>query len=332
MTDSPLEGRAQPRGQYVWFPRFDQPAQIQRDDFSSWENWRKEIDKYVRNIPHTGWVLSDGKWKWDVPMPSPRPACAASSINGAIEIALGRPAAPFDASVPYIYYYGRELTLNGTQDVGISVYNGLKACFHFGVARDQDWALTPNLQAADPVPFGLTARAQSTFGVSKFRFLDRQAYGANFLALVKQAINEGYAVIFVASVDEHFRNDVPYLPNDEPVPVPDAQPPNDHSLLAVGYEDEDQDPRRGYFRVRDSFPPHDRGLDGYLKLPYEYVDDQDLTRSFWIVEEVVTPVSGPAWNDYVQNRANHHQFANAFAEVARAAYEEFRPRDQVLGA
>jgi hypothetical protein len=326
--DSPREGRAQPRSEYVWFPKFDRSAPIRRGDFPSWEKWRDEIRRYVDGIPHAGWVLPDNKWKWDIPEPSPRPACAASAINGAIEIKLGRPDNLFDASVPYIYYYGRELTLNGMHSVGISVYNGLKACFHFGVARNQDWSLAPDLEPTDPVPFGLTTRAQSTFGVSKFRFLDRQAYEPYFLPLVKQAINEGYAVIFVASVDEHFRKDVPYLPNDDPVPVPDERPPNDHSLLAVGYQDEDEDPNRGYFRVRDSFAPQQRGLNGYLKLPYRYVDRRDLTRSFWIIEEVVTPASGEAWTEYVNNRTSLHQFADAFAEEARKAYDMYRPQDQ----
>lgn len=307
-----LDGRAVKRDDYLWVPTLD-ARPLQRDDGEPWADWRTRVDRELPR-PQVRYGVQNGNWRWDVPIPSTLPACAASSIAGAIEIALRRPDPRFDASVPYLYYYGRYLNLAENTDDGISVYNGLKAAFRFGVVPDTAWRLTPGLKKDDTPAAGLSEGA--TTAVARFCFLDRQAYGDLFLRFVKRAIEESLAVIFVASVTDEFRRP-DYNPPDALIAVPDSKPANDHSLLAVAYDDELDG---GVFWVRDSFGP-DRGIEGYLKMPYKYFEvGSDLTRSFWVIDEVVQE-GGAGWDRYKANLAQHQADGDAFARAFRQAYD-----------
>jgi hypothetical protein len=328
-NDAPNEGRAVHRQQYLWFPTFGTGAPVApvvRTNQVQWSEWRDDVEGRLSSLPHAAYAI--GNWHWEVPWPSDVPACGASSISGAIEISLRRPTRPFNASVPFIYYYGRYL--NGAEQLfeGISIYNGLKACYYAGICPNDAWPLSTSLREDNTPPLGLSTRARTDYGgVSRFRHLDRQAYGPLFLKVCKQAITQGYAIIFVASVDDAFRTRSPYLPNDELVWVPRVAPPNDHSLLAVGYEDTGPEDRDGFFRVRDSFGPN-RGLGGYLRLPYEYVIREGLTRSFWLIEEVITRGQygegrdPRAAQEYDDNWMAHSKAALEFARDTYAAYQD----------
>ena len=64
------------------------------------------------------------------------------------------------------------------------------------------------------------------------------------------------------------------------MPASDEQAIGGHAVMAVGYEDASQT-----FLVRNSWGPN-WGLKGYFKIPYAYLQDDNLANDFWTIQIV----------------------------------------------
>jgi hypothetical protein len=270
-------------------------------------------------------------WKWTTYEPAPLEACTASAVAGAIELAQRRPSnLRFKPSRAFIYYVARYLLMDEKRDAGASIYQALRGGFAFGFCNEEDWDILNNVQADTPPPGGAQRTAEHN-AIIEFRHIDRNDYprAEHFLLVCKEAIREGHAILFGALVDEDFLRGEFDQGLDIRAPTGERLPEHRHCLLAVKYENVGDN---GYFWVRDSLGK-DRGDEGYLRMPYEYVTRGSvlqgnlLTDDFWIVTNVST--SGRLDPDFERKRERYWADAEALSNKLLGAYERIRHPDEV---
>lgn len=257
-------------------------------------------------------------WKWPVPEPSDLQACTASAIAAAIELYQKTQAVNrIRPSVPFIYYIARYLQLQESDDLGASIYNGLKACFYFGFCQDSDWQLTPNLSATDKPPADAERNAKN-YGVITFKHITRADPTEDFVTTCRKAISDGYPLIFGVRVDDRFLAGL-FAPNfviQTPLTAATDDPTlHNHCLLAVAYETTADGI---FFWVRDSLGAA-RGDDGYLRIRADYLA---TTRECWLIDGAATlTVPDATIVQYFYERIQHWTLASNFSKQMSDAYK-----------
>ena len=111
---------------------------------------------------------------------------------------------------------------------------------------------------------------------------------ANFTA-VKNAIASGTPVIVGFTVYSSFEG--PANNNTGMMPYPNAtreQLLGGHAVCIVGYNDNLNNTGRGYFIVRNSWGTG-WGQNGYFYMPYQVIQDTDMSDDFWIITSISNP-------------------------------------------
>jgi hypothetical protein len=302
------------RSEYMWTP------DLERD-----ERMRPGEGELVTEYAHrVGPLLNPPRRVQDFRPDPNRPvrrtsrlnACVASAVAAAIKLNLEsrRPGIECEPSVPFIYYYGRYLQLQERENVGLSIFNALKACFFVGFCEDADWRLTTELKASDQPSLDAIVAAHHR-GVAKFEHIDKLAWHDHFLEAVKQAIIERHAVIFWIAVEDDFVSRK--LESDEVIHPPSPYDPSRltsrHCLLAEAYDD-----KRGCIWARDSVWPA-RGRDGYLPVSYDYITGEQFSNDFWVITQVVVD-GDEEYQPYDKKRARRLARAQAFASLTTEVY------------
>lgn len=169
------------------------------------------------------------------------------------------------------YFNSRVLGDNINEDSGVYLRDAIKTVKLNGVAPAVDWPYRVNYWKAQPP---LIAYANAL----QFR-IDRY-YRLETLNDMKTTLANGRMFIFGIAVYDSFLS---YnVANTGIVPMPSSNETmwGGHAMAAIGYDDSTQ-----RFLVRNSWGKpwgiKDGNLQGYCTIPYEYLENRNLSDDFW---------------------------------------------------
>jgi hypothetical protein len=200
-------------------------------------------------------------------------ACAASAVAAAIEIDLFSDVR-FTPSVRFLYYVGRYLQRRERENNGASILATLRAAQAFGFCPETSWSLDGAYNEPPTQPVYDEAEQN---GIVGFAPVARE----NVVAVLRS----GRPVVFGVLVEDRFLHSPDFSRGI--IPPPATAPVDRHSLLAVGYDDNQR-----FLICRDSLGAN-RGVDGNINLSYDYVlNNNGWSDDFWYIDGVATPDSG----------------------------------------
>jgi C1A family cysteine protease len=94
---------------------------------------------------------------------------------------------------------------------------------------------------------------------------------------MKLCLATGYPFVFGFSVYESFETEEVAITGIIPMPSKDEQLLGGHAVMACGYNDTVQ-----RFMIRNSWGV-DWGQKGYCEMPYQYLQDRNLSDDFWTI-------------------------------------------------
>jgi C1A family cysteine protease len=94
---------------------------------------------------------------------------------------------------------------------------------------------------------------------------------------MRKCLAEGYPFVFGFTVYESFESPAVAKTGVVNLPAPKEKSLGGHAVLAVGYNDATK-----RFIVRNSWGT-DWGLQGYFTMPYDYLDNRNLSDDFWTI-------------------------------------------------
>ena len=196
-------------------------------------------------------------------------SCTANALAAALELLdKADPGTFVEASRLYIYFYERARMGTVLRDSGAFLRDGVKVCAK-GYADERLWPYDVNrFKKCPSVEAQMDARKRRITGY----------YRVDGLAEVKDALANGIPVVFGFSVYDSMMTPEVAKSGLVPVPVPGDCLEGGHAVCAAGYDDD-----RRALLVRNSWG-REWGIDGYFWLPYEYIDDRDLSDDFWAIE------------------------------------------------
>jgi len=201
-------------------------------------------------------------------------SCTAQAAAGAMEFLYLEEKHDLEPSRLFIYFNSREIyAAEIHQPVGdddpVYMRDAIKAVAKQGVCTEASWPYVENC-VGDKPPATCYVQASDHHAI-QYHKVPRDA------AHLRGCLAHGFPFTIMI---ELWQGDLPAMPPNGTIPMPDTQ--NDvrsggHALLIVGYDD-----RAQLFTVRNSYGA-DWGQQGYGTIPYEFVLDEELAGSFWVV-------------------------------------------------
>jgi C1A family cysteine protease len=207
-------------------------------------------------------------------------SCVANATCGALEflelLGLKSPdAVPEefsnqfeDISRLFIYYNARTLDGTTAYDWGTYLRSAVKAIRLWGICREKLWPYNISQYAVRP-DIGCYTEAFNHKILTGYRVDNSQ------LNQMKQAMAQGYPVMFGMSVYESFESRSVFQSGMVPMPNKSERLMGGHAMCCVGYDDS-----MGHFIVRNSWGAQ-WGDKGYCYIPYEYLNSLNLASDFW---------------------------------------------------
>jgi C1A family cysteine protease len=157
-----------------------------------------------------------------------------------------------------------------SQDAGAQIRDGIKSLAQWGDCKEGNWSYMPGNVFTKPTNVAYAEALNHK--ISTYMRLES-------LDDVKHCLSEGYPVSFGFTVFESFEG--PTVANIGIVPIPTANEEclGGHAVLAVGYDDTKQ-----CLIVRNSWGEI-WGDHGYFYLPYQFVNDRDLSDDYWSIRK-----------------------------------------------
>jgi C1A family cysteine protease len=201
-------------------------------------------------------------------------SCTANAISAAIEFDQMRQKLPeiFAPSRLFIYYNERAMEGTIASDSGAQIRDGVKSVGQMGDCPETEWAY-------DITKFAEKPPASCYQDALKFKVVKYQRVTQN-LAQMRGCLATGLPFVFGFTVYSSFESPQVAQTGIVPMPGSDEQAIGGHAVMAVGYEDASQT-----FLVRNSWGPN-WGLKGYFKIPYAYLQDDNLANDFWTIQIV----------------------------------------------
>lgn len=209
-------------------------------------------------------------------------SCTSFSLAGALEFleeqALVSKIASPEILTPnqyvtfshlFIYYNERNMEGTVSEDAGGQIRDGIKTLATLGAAPESLWPYDESKVFNKPSDVAYTEALNHK--ITTYIRL-------NTLADMKHCLATGFPFAFGFTVYDSFEG--PEVAKTGLVPMPNQMTDScvgGHAVLAVGYDDKEQ-----VVIVRNSWGP-DWGLNGYFKLPYAYISNQDLASDFWTI-------------------------------------------------
>ena len=180
------------------------------------------------------------------------------------------PTSYVDLSRLFVYY--NERVIEGTVDFdsGAMLRDGIKSLVSDGVCSESLWPYDPNIFMIRPTD-QCYQEAQSRKISAYFRL--------NSLNDMLRCLADGYPFVFGFSVYDYFESAEMARTGKLRMPTPDEGMLGGHAVLGCGF---DQSTRM--ILVRNSWNVA-WGLRGYFWMPFEYVENRDLSDDFWTIRK-----------------------------------------------
>jgi C1A family cysteine protease len=196
-------------------------------------------------------------------------SCTGNALAGILEILEMKDKIPFqELSRLFIYYNERLIEHSVQADDGAAIRDGIKTLVKQGVCSEKKWPYAQNKWNAKP-PKACYAEA------SKHQVTSYQRIQS--LDEMRACLADGYPFVFGFSVYEGFESPAVAKTGILDLPKQGERQVGGHAVVGVGYDDS---ARR--ILVRNSWGA-DWGQAGYFTMPYEYVENRNLSDDFWSI-------------------------------------------------
>ena len=205
-------------------------------------------------------------------------SCTGNAIAGIVEYLSRRARKTTDVSRLFIYYEERVLEGTVNEDAGAYIRDGIKVVNKKGAPLESLWPYIENKVLVKPVQLAYT-NALTRRALNYQRCL-------NFNA-VRSAIAAGYPVVIGFTVYDSFEQGTWWLPNGTGLmPYPNTNIESilgGHAVCLVGYNDNTRT-----FIARNSWGTS-WGKSGYFYMPYQVIQDTNMSDDFWIITSISNP-------------------------------------------
>ena len=200
-------------------------------------------------------------------------SCTANAIGAAFQYELLKQKAPdFMPSRLFIYYNERAMEGSVGSDSGAQIRDGIKSVNQLGVCSEK-------LLPYDIGTFTDKPPKKCFSEALKHQVLSYQRVVRD-LKQMKGCLADGYPFVLGFSVYDSFEGPVVARTGKLNIPKQNEAAVGGHAVLAVGYNDS-----RKRFIIRNSWGSK-WGLKGYFTMPYEYLEDENLSDDFWTIRLV----------------------------------------------
>ncbi len=196
-------------------------------------------------------------------------SCTGNALVGALEILEIKDEVPFqDLSRLFIYYNERVIEHSVRADDGAAIRDGIKTLVKQGVCTEKKWPYTPSKVFTKPPKACYTEAAKhQIISYQRIQTLDE----------MRACLADGFPFVFGFSVYESFESPEVAKTGILGLPTPGERQIGGHAVVGVGYNDADK-----RFTVRNSWGA-DWGQGGYFTIPYDYLDNRNLSDDFWTI-------------------------------------------------
>jgi len=169
------------------------------------------------------------------------------------------------------YYNARARNSKG-QDIGATIKAAIKAINTYGICPEGEWPYNISNFASKPPKKCYDDALQD-------RAIKYQSVAQN-ITVMKNCVAQELPFVIGISVYESFESQQVATTGIVPLPKNNEQLLGGHALMVVGYRDSDL-----HFIVRNSWGSS-FGDGGYVYLPYAYLQDENLSSDFWVIQTV----------------------------------------------
>jgi C1A family cysteine protease len=176
----------------------------------------------------------------------------------------------FDMSRLYVYYYGRiESGIPVTADIGCYIRQSIKAIKKYGICKEVYWPYIPSKFSVEPDQ--ISKEQAKNFQLIRY-------YRLYNLSQMMKCLSDGFPFVFgISTYPNMFQT--PYVRSGN-IPMPQGNICGGHAMLAVGY-----DTKKKVFLIKNSWGTS-WGRGGYGTIPFDYLDNRNLSDDFWTIREV----------------------------------------------
>jgi C1A family cysteine protease len=196
-------------------------------------------------------------------------SCTGNALAGVLEILEVKDKVTFqDLSRLFIYYNERVIEHSVQADDGAMIRNGIKTLVKQGVCSEDKWPYVQgNWNKKPPKGCYTEAAKHQVIAYQRIQTLDE----------MRHCLADGYPFVFGFSVYESFESAAVAKSGILDLPKPGEKQVGGHAVVGVGYDDSEK-----RILVRNSWGA-DWGQAGYFTMPYDYVDNRNLTDDFWAI-------------------------------------------------
>jgi len=202
-------------------------------------------------------------------------SCTGNAIAGAIELLDKRAGKNLDVSRLYIYYYERLLEGTINYDNGAYIRDGMRAVYNYGAPLESLWPYNISKFRNKPSTQAINDGARRK--VTLYQAV------ANHQGCL-DALASGYPVVIGFSVYSSFESQTVARTGMMPYPNTNRERLlGGHAVLLVGY-----DKVRQVYIVRNSWGTG-WGDRGYFYMPFQVIQNPQMSSDFWIIKSVNNP-------------------------------------------
>jgi len=196
-------------------------------------------------------------------------SCTANALTSAMEFLLNKDKKNFyHLSRLFLYYNERVIEGSVNYDAGAMIRDGIKTMAKDGVCTEAIWPYIIGKFKTKPTPTAYK-EAQNHQILTYARLVSMLDF--------RSCLSSGFPVVFGFSVYESFESAQVEKTGVVPMPKRNERLLGGHAVMAVGYNDSTK-----RLLVRNSWGTA-WGQKGYFTLPYDFINDQNLSDDFWTI-------------------------------------------------